>query len=197
MMVWSKVVRYAGLSTFLACGMLATLAQPAAAQLIERSHEHIVDTIADDEICGIPVTTTIDIIANSQERLSRSGFPLFMGTGRGTVTWTNPENGQTVTNRFAGVSFKDLTATDNGDGTITLRTAITGIPEQVRLSDGTIAIQDVGRVVFVNVIDYAGTPTNTDDDVFISGYVESVSGPHPELESDFTLFCPTIEAALT
>jgi hypothetical protein len=196
-MVWSKVVRYAGLPVLIACGMQATLAQPAAAQLIERSHEHIVDTNPKDEICGIPVTTTVDIIFNFQERLARSGFPLFMGTGSGTVTWTNPVNGQTVTNKVAGVSFKDLTATDNGDGTITLRTAITGIPEQVRLSDGTVAIKDVGRVVFVNVIDYSGTPTNTDDDVFISGSVESVSGPHPELESGFTLFCPTIVAALT
>jgi hypothetical protein len=196
-MIWSKVVRYAGLSVLLACGMLLTVAQPAAAQLIERSHEHIVDTFPDDEVCGIPVTTTVDIIFNSQERLARSGFPLFMGTGRGTVTWTNPANGQTVTNNFAGVSFKDLTATDNGDGTITVRTAVTGIPEQIRLPDGTVAIRDVGRVVFASVLNYSGTPTDTDDDVFISDSVESVSGPHPDLESDFTLGCLTIVAALT
>ena len=196
-MTSSKVVRFVGLPVLLACGMLAALAQPASAQLIERSHEHIVETMPDDEVCGIPVITTIDVIFNYQERLARSGFPLFMGTGRGTVTWTNPVNGRTVTNHVAGVFFKDLTAIDNGDGTITVRTAITGLPEQVRLPDGTIAIQDVGRVVFVNVIDYGGTPTDTEDDETISSSVESVSGPHPELESDFTLFCPTVVAALT
>jgi hypothetical protein len=54
--------------------------------------------------------------------------------------------------------------TDNGDGTITVRTAVTGIPEQVTLPDGTVAYKDVGRVVFATVLDYNGirpTPTVT------------------------------------
>ena len=80
--------------------------------------------------------------------------------------------------------------TDSGDGTITVRTAVTGIPEQVTLPDGTVAHKDVGRVVFATVLDYNGTPANANDDVFISQSVESVSGPHPELDSGFTLFCP-------
>ena len=37
---------------------------------------------------------------------------------------------------------------DNGDGTITLRTAVTGVPEKIRLSDGTVVNMDVGRVVW-------------------------------------------------
>jgi len=194
--VRTRGVRLGALSALLAGGLLLAMVQPAAAQLVQRSHDHIVLTIPDDEVCGVPVTTTIDIIDNEQERLAKSGFPLFKSTGRGTITFTNPETGKSVTNFFAGAS-KDLTVVDNGDGTITLRTAVTGVPEKITLSDGTILNMDVGRVVFVSVLDYNGTPTNTDDDVEISSSIESISGPHPDLESDFALFCEIVVPALT
>jgi hypothetical protein len=197
---WVSIARARGarlgtLSVLLACGLLLAIVQPAAAQLVERSHEHIMETFQ-DEVCDIPVTITVDIINNIQERLAKSGFPLFQSTGPGTITITNPATGKSVTQRFTG-AVKDLTVVDNGDGTITVRTAFTGIPEEVRLSDGTVAIKDVGRVVFAAVLDYNGTPTNVDDDVFISQSIESISGPHPDLESDFTLFCEVVVPALT
>jgi hypothetical protein len=195
-MTLPRGARLAGLSALVACGMLLAMVQPAAAQLVERSHEHIVETFS-DEVCDIPVTITVDIIENIHERLANSGFPLFQSTGRAKVTITNPATGKSITNFSAGVNFKDLTVVDNGDGTITLRTAVTGLPEEVRLSDGTAAIKDVGRVVFVTVLDYNGTPTDTEDDVFISQTIESVSGPHPEAESGFTLFCEVAVPALT
>jgi hypothetical protein len=192
----SRNARLAVLSASVACGMLAVTVQPAGAQLVDRTHEHVVLTIPDDKVCGVPVTTTIDFIANQQERLAKSGFPLFLTTGQGTVTWTNPATGKSVSNSFAGAT-KDLTVVDNGDGTITLRTAVTGVPEKITLSNGRAVTMDVGRVVFVSVIDYKGTPTDTSDDVTISQSVESISGPHPELQSDFALFCEVVVPALT
>ena len=48
------------------------MVQPAAAKLIERSHDHIVE-----DLCGIPVITTIDILENTQVRLAKNEFPLF------------------------------------------------------------------------------------------------------------------------
>jgi hypothetical protein len=185
-----------GLSGLITCGILLAAAQPAAAQLVDHSHAHNVFTIPDDEVCGLSVTTTVDVVVNEQEPIATSGFPLFKSTGSGTVTFTNPETGKSVVNRFAG-STMDLTVTDNGDSTITLRTAVTGLPEQIRLPDGTVAIRDAGRVVFVTVLDYNGTPTDTSDDEFVSQEIESISGPHPDLESDFELFCATLVPALT
>ena len=178
----SRNARLAVLSVLVAGGVLLAMAQPAAAQLVDRTHQHIVVTIADDEVCGVPVTTMADIINNDQERLAHSGFPLFKTTGRVTVTWTNPATGKSVSNFFAGGLSKDLTVVDNGDGTITLRTAITGVAEKIRVAKGKPITMDVGRVVVVSVIDYDGTPANTDDDVLISQSVESISGPHPELQ---------------
>jgi len=179
-----------------ACAALVAWVPTASAQLVERSHNHGTETFP-EEVCGIPVITTVEFVDNFQQRIGPNGFPLFQDTGRATVTWTNPLSGLSVVNKIAGAGFKDLSVTDNGDGTITVRTAVTGIPEQITLPDGTVAIKDVGRVVFADIIDYNGTPTNADDDEFISGSVESVSGPHPELDSDFTLFCPTVVDGLT
>jgi hypothetical protein len=191
----SRGARLGTLSVLLACSLLLAMVQPAAAQPIERSHEHIVETF-DDVVCDIPVTITLDIIENIHVRLAKSGFPLFQVTGPGTITFTNPANGKSVAVRFTGTS-KDLTVVDNGDGTITVRTAVTGVAEAIRLSDGTVAIRDVGRVVFATVLDYNDTPTDTEDDEFISQTIESISGPHPDLESDFELFCEVVVPALT
>lgn len=192
----TRGARLGTLSAVLACGLLLAMVQPAAAaKPLERSHEHIVETFP-GEVCDIPVIVSVDIIENILVRLAKSGFPLFQTTGPGTVTLTNPETGKSITVRFTG-NVKDLTVVDNGDGTITVRTAVTGIPEEIRLSDGTVAIRDVGRVVFATVLDYNGTPTNTEDDVFISQTIESISGPHPDLESDFELFCEVVVPALT
>jgi hypothetical protein len=192
----ARGTRLGTLSVVLACGLLLAMVHPAAAaKPLERSHEHIVDTFP-DTVCDIPVTITVDIINNIQVRLAENGFPLFKSTGRGTVTITNPATGNSVVNTFAGAN-RDLTVVDNGDGTITVRTAVSGVPEEVTLSDGTVAIKDVGRIVLATVLDYNGTPTDTEDDVFISQTIESVSGPHPDAESGFTLFCEVVVPALT
>ena len=192
----ARSTRLGTLSVLLASGLLLAMVQPAAAKLIERSHDHIVQTIPDDEVCGIPVITTIDIIDNIKVRLAKNGFPLFKSTGRGRLTFTNPATGKSVSETFSGAT-KDLSVVDNGDGTITVRTAVTGVPEEVTLSDGTVAIKDVGRIVFVTVIDYNGTPTDVEDDEFLSQTIESISGPHPDAESGFTLFCEVVVPALT
>jgi hypothetical protein len=162
---------------------------------LHRTHQHMVGTMPNDQICGVPVSTTVNIISNDQERLAKSGFPLFKTTGRGTITWTNPATGKSVSISFAGAE-KDLTVVDNGDGTITLRTAVTGIPQKITLSNGQVVAMDMGRVVFVSVINYNGTPTDTSDDVLISQSIESISGPHPQLQSDFS-FCEVVVSGLT
>jgi hypothetical protein len=94
-------------------------------------------------------------------------------------------------------SFHDLSVTDNGDGTITVISATTGVPERLITPDGTTLLKDRGRVVFEATIDYNDTPLDTSDDFFVTDRIVSVSGPHPDLESDFELFCPIITDALT
>jgi hypothetical protein len=52
-------------------------------------------------------------------------------------------------------------------------------------------------VVFATVLDYNDTPTDVEDDEFISQTIESISGPHPDLESEGELFCEVVVPALT
>jgi hypothetical protein len=177
------------------CLAAFTAAPALAAPPIEQSHDRGTDTFT-EELCGIDVETTVDFVDNFKGRIGKNGFPLFHGSGQQKVTWFNPETGLSVELRIAG-AFRDISVTDNEDGTITVLTQQTGIPEQITLPDGTVAIKDVGRIVFENVWDYSGTPTDPSDDVFISGRVVSTSGPHPEAESDFTLFCDTVVEGLT
>jgi hypothetical protein len=61
-----------------------------------------------------------DVVWNDAVRLSPSGFPLYSGgVGRFAVTFTNTATGISVTFEGAGSGFRDLTASDNGDGTFT------------------------------------------------------------------------------
>jgi hypothetical protein len=46
------------------------------------------------------------------------------------------------------------------------------------------------------VINYNGTPTDIEDDIFVHE-IESMSGPHPDLEIDFQLFCEVVVPTLT
>jgi hypothetical protein len=179
-----------------ACGAVILIAPVAQAKLVDRSHERITDTFK-VQICGLDLVSTVDFVLNEQQRIARSGFPLFQGIANGTQTFTNPDTGKSITNQFAGVAFKDLSVTDNGDGTITLRTATTGLPEKLVLPDGTIVSKDVGRIVVVSVLDYNGTPTNTEDDTLLSESVVFQAGPHPDLDSNFELFCQNLVAHLT
>jgi hypothetical protein len=164
--------------------------EPASATPVENSHKHLVLTVPDDEICGTAVTTTFDIVDNFQARLGPSAFPLHRGTDAGTVTWTNEANGQWVTQFFAGLA-KDLSVTDNGDGTITIRYHVAGVLNRLTSSDGATT-QDVGRIVFADVWDYSGTPTDPEDDVFLSNSIESESGALPGVA-----FCDFVTAGLT
>ncbi len=178
-----------------ACLVGVTAGSAAAAKPFEHIHDRYTISF-EEELCGIDVETTIEAKEHFKGHLGPNGFPIFQGNLNTVVTWYNPETGRTVTEHDRS-SFKDLKVTDNGDGTITVLSQTTGIPEEIQYDDGTVAIKDVGRITFATVLDYNGTPAEAEDDIFISQEIVSISGPHPEAESDFTLFCPTVVVGLT
>jgi len=179
-----------------AIGAVVLGTSAAQAQVVDRSHEHVTDTF-DVQVCDLDLVSTVDFVTNEQIRIGRSGFPLFQGAASGTQMFTNPDTGKSITIQFAGVAFKDLSVTDNGDGTITVRTATTGLPEKQVLPDGTIVSMDVGRLVLASVLDYNGTPTNADDDILLSETLVFQAGPHPDFDSNFELFCDNLNTYLT
>ena len=153
-------------------------------------------TTTDDDLCGVvPVTTRVQGIQNGMVRLDKQGHELFRVSGRVTVTHTNEANGLFVTNRSSG-QYRDIRIVDNPDGTTTIFNTNIGLPERIQTPDGTVLVKDVGRIVFATTFHFHD-PADPTDDEFISNEIVSISGPHPEAESGFTLFCDVVIEALT
>jgi hypothetical protein len=184
-------------ATLLSLFMLAMILLPAvnaSAVPPEVFHENFDETF-EEELCGIFVTGHAQGVNTFRIFFDREGNEIrVLDSGRGVITWTNPENGKSVSLSFAG-SFQG-SAVENPDGTVTFTDTVVGMPENIFVSPHESLVRDVGRVTFVTTVDF-GDPEDPEDDVVISSEIAFLAGPHPELESDFTLFCEVITAALT
>jgi hypothetical protein len=182
---------------FVATLTALTLALPGTALAAKPQifHDRIDEGPFPEELCGIPVMTEIEGHSVTQLRVNRDGLIEVSGNFNATITWTNPATGLSVVN-VVHSPFRDISVTENEDGSLTILSATTGIPEWLQTPDGTTLLKDRGRIVFEVVFDDNGTPENFEDDLFTQEIV-SVSGPHPEAESDFELFCEVVIEALT
>jgi hypothetical protein len=107
------------------------------------------------------------------------------------LTWTNAA-GTWLRNDIAGPVTQVVT--DNGDGTITIVNRNRGVQEWLRSADGIEAAFDRGLITFTTVIDLHDPEDDADDEVLSSDV--SQSGPHPDADSDFELFCAVVEDVL-
>lgn len=135
-------------------------------------HENIQGTDVDSDFCGTGQTVNVEFkgVFNGWEDKA---------FGHVSNTWTNPENGLSVISSFSG-GGRFIDVIDDGDGAYTIVTDRVGMPEQIRLANGPLLTQDVGRVIFYDHFD-------ADDNYLGTDVV--VHGPHPGLESGFDLWC--------
>ena len=105
--------------------------------------------------------------ANGTFRFVRHGDGNYYGASSVEVrgSWTNVETGESFTFVRRG-SDKDVHVTDNGDGTITIDVANTGVTTYYD-DEGARLFKAVGRATGQIVIDINGTPENPDDDEFL------------------------------
>jgi hypothetical protein len=82
---------------------------------------------------------------------------------------------------------------DNGDGTVTFTVTFKGLYEQIRTPNGPVLSIDAGTVTFANTFADNGDGTFT----FVSSTIVGLHGPHPDLLSDFAIFCDVVVPALT
>ena len=104
----------------------------------------------------------------------------------GKITLTNPLTGDTAIQRFAGPVWNTFVSGDP-DGVHVEQSTVKGLPEMWKLEHGRRLIRDAGYVVI---------QTTFDGEEFVSQEVLVDKGPHPDLESDFELFCETLVPAL-
>ena len=164
--------------------MTLVLASSAgAAPLVDRFHGTFSETNPDDSLCGISGSS----VTSGMDNIQLFADGTFQDEFRLTYVFT-AENGKSV-ELFVANQFTGTGPTDNGDGTVTFTSTYKGIPEKWKVANGPTLIIDVGFVTFTNVVNLAtGEVTTT---------IDPENGPHPELDSDFTLLCSVLVPALT
>jgi hypothetical protein len=151
---------------------------------VEQFHDHFTESFS-DEICGIPVDVDLVVTDNFFVYADES----FKDTSSVMATFTNPENGKSVVVSNAGQISGPAGIVDEEAGTITFLTSFKGLPEKIQTANGPVLLRDAGVITFADTFDL-------ETGEFISSEV-TIRGPHPEADSDFTLFCEVISEALT
>jgi hypothetical protein len=143
-------------------------------------------TDVDPDFCGTgqEIDIAFDVVVNEWLAPHTGDFK---SAASGKVILTNPVTGDTAINHFAG-PFTDTFVSGDPDGVHLVDSSVKGLPELWKLEHGRRLIRDAGYVVIRSLLD---------GEEFIE-HVEVLidKGPHPDLDSDFELFCETLVPAL-
>jgi len=133
-------------------------------------------TWVDDDFCGTGVTV---------EHASTDWFTFhaFQATVRGQDVVTNPQTGDSIEGTYSGLVRGQFAGDPDGIHTFTFSHA--GLPEMIRLTDGSVLIVNAGRVLSV---------VTWDGETFISE-VNTYEGRHDYVD-DPELFCALAVPAL-
>lgn len=174
-----KIVPMALASTFL---LLAALATPVQADPPHRIPIDVVEEF-DFPLCGID-THVRNVESGTLTVRSRGpeGVVYFAERLQRDAYSTNVETGLTV-HVSQMYRPRDQRIVDNGDGTWSIHWLAT-FNQVDRAPDGSVAFRSAGRQTGIFVVDYAGTPSDPDDDVLISEEYSDVYG-HNSREGTF------------
>ena len=172
---------------------LAVLVGHASAGEIFHESYHDEGTFVHQNYCGVAGLTVSDsaVIDGTVRAVTHGPDELayFLDHFKQSGAFTNLANGKAVTFVTKAIT-KDLTVTDNGDGTLTVVMLLTG--NAVLYVDGKAIGSDTGQVRIELLVDDGGTPTDPfDDDVIADlGVVKEPTGRNGG-------FCATVVPALT
>jgi hypothetical protein len=166
---------------------LAPVATPGAiAAGPEHDHFRDIGTFVDDDFCGTgqEVDGAFNVVVNEFAAPHNGGEEKIVASG--TTTLQNPATGDVAINHFAGPVWNTFISGDP-DGVHVEESTVKGLPEIWKLEHGRRLIRDAGYVVIRSTFD---------GDEIVSQEVLVSKGPHPDLDSDFELFCETLVPAL-
>jgi hypothetical protein len=139
---------------------------PASAKQFDQGHYHDEDSGVINDFCDVTgLTVRFDYVADGVfvgTRRGSDGLVYFTGTEHGSTTLTNVNNGKSLHDEFDGVS-RDLSVTDNGDGTLTIVFLETG-GDRWYGSGSQFLFTNPGQSRFEIVITDGGTPGDPSDD---------------------------------
>ena len=180
-------VQRLAVATALAVALMVIVGAPGAlAAGQQHNHFRDVGTFIDTDFCGTGQTINgaFNVVVNEFLAPHNGGDEKIVTSGK--VTLTNPLTGDTAIQRFAGPVWNTFVSGDP-DGVHVEQSTVKGLPEMWKLEHGRRLIRDAGYVV---------VQTTFDGEEFVSQEVLVDKGPHPDLESDFELFCQTLVPAL-
>jgi hypothetical protein len=164
---------------------LAIVAAPAFGANPQGNHFRDVGTDVDPDFCGTgkQVNIAFDVRVNEWLAPHQGNHK---STSSGTITFTNPLNGNVVIQRFAG-QFLDVTVSGDPAGINVHDFTNKGLPELFKTPRGGVLTRDAGYIVFRVVFD-GEAPLSTE--------IVVNKGPHPQADSNFELFCQIMPGAL-
>ena len=171
-------------------GVVALAVAPAGAigAKPERFHERVVDFFEAEDVCGFTVDVTVSGVFTDLVFFDKEGnFTRFLSLSSFRNTFTEAD-GDSIVIQNAGLFQDSVPIVDEEAGTITFMVTFKGLPEKIQTAKGPVLLRDAGIATFVDTFDLA-TGELVSSDVI-------VKGPHPELDSDFELFCEVVTDAL-
>lgn len=152
-------------------------------------HANFLDTEEDADVCGITVDIVAEGVFTDKAFFDNDGnLVRFQSTSSAKITFT-AENGKSVINQFAQQFVEAEPIIDEAAGTITFVFSFKGLPELLRTPQGPVLLRDAGLITFADTFDL-------DTEELLSSEILVNRGPHPDADSDFTLFCEVITEAL-
>jgi hypothetical protein len=142
--------------------------------------------LAGETIAPIDGTSVLNVVANGQDFADDTSKSEL----RSNQVFTSTATGKAVSIFVANEFVATGPPIDNGDGTITFTETNKGLQEKLKLPNGTVLSRDAGLVTFNHTFD-----ATTGE--FLGQTISPENGPHPDLDSGFTLFCDVIVPALT
>jgi hypothetical protein len=171
-------------------GLVALVVAPAGAigAKPERFHERVVEFFEGDNVCGLTVDTSVSGVFTDLAFFDKEGnFVRFMNLSSFRVTFTDAD-GDSVIVQNANLFQDSAPIIDEEAGTITFMVTFKGLPEKIQTANGPVLLRDAGIATFVDTFDL-------ETGELLSSQVIT-KGPHPELDSDFELFCEIVTDAL-
>ncbi len=159
-----------------------------AAPAIFRAHDNFVDSFP-DQLCGIKGTSVVRGVDNFQLSANNTFTDNLSLNQTFTATASQKSVVLHVADHVTGLDGP----IDNGDGTVTFITTFRGLPEQVRIANGPLLFRDAGTVTLTTTFAVGADGNFT----LVSQTISGLHGPHPDLTSNFTLFCNALIPGLT
>jgi len=167
---------------------IAASGSASAAAPVVNEHSNFTDTFS-DEVCGISGTSTVNGVDNFKLYADNT----FLETLNVRQVFTAEQSGKSVLLFAAQQTSGPADPIENADGTITFITTFKGLPEKLSIAGGPTLSRDAGVVTLTQTF----LPLSDDELELLSTTASGEHGPHPDLASDFELFCNVLIPALT